>query len=184
MSWQSITTIKTQQWLAGIPRKLRVAALAFAGLVCLNFILYGFLVAPSLARLRAGEARYGELRQRHAEAVLFKKQKPSFTGIMAGVPSQKDMPLLVKDLVQTARRLKLGVASVKYDMTKRAGGELAMVAFSFPAEGRYPEIKRFIYDVETADRLVGIQDLKLETDQGQVKLDLKLVTYIKGNEIR
>jgi len=129
------------------------------------------------------ETRYGELRQRHAEAVLFEKQKTSFTGIMAGVPSQKDMPLLVKDLVQKARMLNLGVDSVKYDMTKGVGGELAAVAFSLPAQGSYSGIKRFIYEVETADRLVGIQNVKLEADQGQVKLDMKVVTYIKGNEI-
>ena len=184
MSWQYITAIKTHQWLAGIPKKLKVAAVAFAGLACMNLVLYGILVAPSLARIREGETRYRDLRQRYAEAVLFKKQKPFFAGIMAGVPSQKDMPLLVKDLMQAARRLNLGVASVKYDMTKRAGGELVMVAFSFPAEGRYPEIKRFIYDVETADRLVGIQDLKMETEQGQVKIDMKLVTYIKGNDLQ
>ncbi len=184
MSWQAIQTVKAQRWLAEIPRKLRVAALTFAGLVCVDLILYGFLVAPSMAQIRAGEKRYWELRERYTEAVLFKKQKPSFIGIMAGVPSQKDMPLLVKDLVQTARSLKLGVDSVKNDMKKRTGGALAMVAFSFPAEGRYPEIKRFIYDVETSDRLVGIQDLKLEANQGQVKLDMKLVTYIKGNDIQ
>jgi Tfp pilus assembly protein PilO len=182
MSWRSIPEIKKQLRFAELPRKLRAAALAFAGLFFLNLIVYGFLVAPSQARIRAGETRYGELRQRHAEAVLFRKQKPSFSGILAGVPSQKDMPLLIKDLVQTARRLKLGVASVKYDMKKRAGEALVMVAFSFPAEGRYPELKRFIYDVETADRLVGIKDLKLEADQGRVKLDMKLITYIKGNE--
>jgi Tfp pilus assembly protein PilO len=182
MWWRSITTTEALQSLKGINRKLRTAALVFAGLLCVNLILYGFLIAPSRARLTRGETRYGEFRQRRAEAVLFEKQKPSFTGIIAGVPSQKDMPLLVKDLVQTAHRLKLAVASVKYDIPKRAGGELAMLSFSFPTGGRYPEIKRFIYDVETADRLVGIQDLKLDSDQGQVKLDMKLVTYIKGSE--
>jgi Tfp pilus assembly protein PilO len=182
MSWRSMTPIKTQLRFIELPRKLRVAAVTFAGILCANLILYGLLIAPTQARIREGETRYGELRQRHAQAVLFKKQKPSFAGIMAGVPSQKDMPLLVKDLVQTARRLKLGVDAVKYDMKKRAGEELVMVAFSFPAEGRYPELKRFIYDVETGDRLVGIKDLKLESDQGMVKLDMKLVTYIKGNE--
>jgi Tfp pilus assembly protein PilO len=90
------------------------------------------------------------------------------------------MPLLVKDLVHKARRLNLEVASVRYDMPMRAGGELALLAFSFPAEGRYADIKRFIYEVETSDRLVGIQELKMNSDQGSVKLDLKLVTYIKG----
>jgi Tfp pilus assembly protein PilO len=90
------------------------------------------------------------------------------------------MPLLVKEFVQTARRLNLSVAAINYDMPKRGSGELTMLAFSFPAEGRYPDIKRFIYEVETSDRLVGVQDLKLESETGRVKMNVKLMTYVKG----
>jgi Tfp pilus assembly protein PilO len=167
------------QWLKEKNSSLRSALLIFGGLLCLNLAVYGFLIAPSLAWQRTSEAKYSELRKRHAEAVLFQKQKPEFAGIMAGIPAQKDMPLLVKELVQTARRLNLAVASVKYDIPKRTSGELAMLPFSFPTEGRYPDLKRFIYEVETADRLVGIQTLRLGSDQGKVRLDMKLVTYVK-----
>lgn len=176
----SIADIQALFSLKEINRKLRTAALVCAGLACANLLLYGILVAPASSRLKNGEAKYVELRRRHAEAVLFEKQKASFAGIMAGIPAQKDIPLLVKELVQTARRQNLSVTSVKYDIPKRASGELVMLAFSFPAEGRYPDIKRFIYDVETLDRLVGIQDLKLGSEQGRVKLEMKLVTYVKG----
>ncbi len=154
--------------------------IVFVSLVCLDLLVYGLLVVPSAARLKTGEAAAVELRRRHAEAVLFKKQKPLFTGIMAGMPTQNDMPLLVKDFVQNARRLNLSVASVTYDMPRRAGGELAMLVFSFPAEGGYPDIKRFIYYVETSDRLVGVKALKLTSEKGRVKMDMKLVTYVKG----
>ena len=123
-------TMQAPPWLKGKKNNLRTAAMVFAGLICVNLVLYLSLVVPSRALLRTGENRYGELRKHYAEAVLFNKQKQSFTGIMAGVPSQKDMPLLVKDLVQTARQLKLGVASVKYDIPKRSGGELAMLLLS------------------------------------------------------
>ena len=73
-----MTPIKTQLRFIELPRKLRVAAVTFAGILCANLILYGLLIAPTQARIREGETRYGELRQRHAQAVLFKKQKPSF----------------------------------------------------------------------------------------------------------
>jgi type IV pilus assembly PilO-like protein len=175
-----IMNIKTPAWLREKDKRLRTAVLVCVGLLALDVLLYGGLVAPSAAWLSTWDAKYGELRKRHAGAVLFEKQKPAFAGIMAGIPAQKDMPLLVKELVQTARRLNLTVSSVKYDIPKRASGELALLTFSFPAEGRYPDIKRFIYEVETSDRLVGIQELKLETSLGRVKLDMKLVTYIKG----
>ena len=180
MWWQSIRKIQAPQWLQADDKRLRTAALVFAGFVLADLLVYLVFLGPSRALLAGQEAKYAELRKRHAEAVLFKKQKPLFAGIMAGVPSQRDMPLLVKEFVQTARQLKLRVASVNYDIPKRAGGELTMITFSFPAEGRYPEIKRFIYDVETSDRLIGIQDLKLESEKGNVKLALKLMTYVKG----
>jgi Tfp pilus assembly protein PilO len=161
-------------------KRIRTAALACAALLALDIILYSALVAPAASRLASGEARSQELRKRHAVAVLYTKQKPSFSGMMAGIPEQKDMPLLVKDLVQTARRMNLSVSSVKYDIPKRASGELTLLAFSFPAEGRYGNVKRFIHDVETSDRIVGIQDLKMDSEKGTIKLELKLLTYVRG----
>jgi Tfp pilus assembly protein PilO len=118
---------------------------------------------------------------RHAEAALFNEQKPLFAGLLAGIPAQKDMPLLVKELEQMAKRLNLSVAAINYDMPQRESGELAMLSFSFPVEGRYPDIKRFIYEVETSGRVIGIQDVKLDSDKGRVKLQLKLMTYVRGN---
>jgi len=168
------------QWLKADDKRLRFSLFVFVGLILADLALYGALVAPTAAGFSSREARYAELRKRHAESVLFLKQKPLFAGIMAGVPSQQDMPLLVKEFVQSAKRLNLKVAAVNYDMPKRGSGELAQLAFSFPAEGRYPDLKRFIYEVETSDRLVGIDDLKLETEQGKVKLTMKLMTYVKG----
>ena len=98
-----------------------------------------------------------------------------------GIQTQKDMPLLVRDLVQTARRLNLRVGPINYDIPKPESGGLAMLTFSFPAEGRYPDVKRFIYETETLPRLVGIQEVKLDAEKGGVKLQVKLVTYIKSN---
>jgi hypothetical protein len=178
--WSRFTrNIQAPSWLRESDRKLRKVALAFAGLLVLDVLLYGVVVAPSAARLAAWDAAYDGLRKRHAEAILFEKQKASFAGVLAGVPAQKDMPLLIKDLVLSARRLNLAVSSVKYDIPRRASGELAQLTFSFPAEGRYSNIKRFIHDVETSDRLVGIREMKMDSDKGGVRLDLKLVTYLK-----
>jgi Tfp pilus assembly protein PilO len=179
MWWHIIRKIKAPAWLSE-DKKLRTALLICVGLLCANLLLYGVAITPSAGRLRDLETRYADLRKRHAEAVLFQKQKKMLAGIGAGLPAQKDMPLLVKDLVQTARKLNLKVASVNYDIPKRGSEGLTMLSFSFPAEGSYPSVKRFVYEVETSDRLVGIQDVKLDSEKGRVKLLMKLVTYIKA----
>ena len=177
---RSIGKINVLLWLRENGKQLRMAAILFAVLVCINLLLYVFLIAPSLDRLKNGEVTSAKLRQRHAEAVLFNKQKPLFTGILVGIPAQKDMPLLVKEIMQLARSLHLAVAPINYDIPRRESGELAMLSFSFPVEGKYPDIKRFIYEVETSDQLIGIQDVSLESERGTVKLQMKLMTYVRG----
>jgi Tfp pilus assembly protein PilO len=177
----SIGKIKVLPWLGENSKQLRTAVVPFGTLVCVNLVLYFFLVAPYASRLESCEARSSELRQRHAEAVLFKEQKRLFAGLLEGIPAQKDMPLIVKELVQMARRRNLSVAAINYDIPRRESGKLAMLSFSFPVEGRYPDIKRFLYDVETSDRIIGIQDVNLDSDQGKVKLQMKLIMYVRGN---
>lgn len=180
MSLPSITNIKLQlpEWLRE-NKRLQAGVLFFAVFFFVDLLLYALLVSPYRVQLQERETRLSELRKNRTEAILFQKQKRELAGIKQGIPTQKDMPLLIKDLVQAARRLNLAVSSITYDMPKRNGKELAMLSFQFPAEGRYPDIKRFIHQVETSDRLVGIQDLKLTENNGRIKVDMKLVTYIK-----
>jgi Tfp pilus assembly protein PilO len=177
----SIGKIKVLLWLRENGKQLGMVAIIFAVLVCFNLMLYVFRIAPDEARLRTWGPISAEFRSRHAEAALFKEQKPLFAGLLAGIPAQKDMPLLVKELEQMAKKLNLTVADVNYDIPQRESGELAMLSFSFPVEGRYPDIKRFVYDVETSGRLIGIQSVNLESDKGRVKLQMKLMTYVRGN---
>jgi len=148
----------------------------------LNLLVYGVVVAPAARRLAGDRQQYGELKKEHAEAVLFQKQKQFFAGIISGIPAQKDVPLLIKDLVQAARRLNLSVGAVNSDIPTPVRGGLTMLTFTFPASGAYGDIKRFIYEVETSDRIVGIQDVKLSSEKGRVSMQMKLVTYIRGEQ--
>jgi len=160
-------------------KRLRVALLLTFGLIALNLLIYGVVVAPAARRLAGEQQQYGALKKEHAEAVLFQKQKRLFAGLTSGIPAQKDVPLLIKDLVQTARRLNLAVEAINSDIPTPGSGGLTMLTFTFPASGSYGDIKRFIYEVETSDRIVGIQDVKLGSDKGRVKMQMKLVTYIR-----
>jgi len=162
-------------------KRLRAVALLGCGLIVLNLLVYGVAVAPAAKKLAADRRQYGELKKEHAEAVLFQKQKRLFAGFTAGIPAQKDVPLLIKDLVQAARRLNLSVEAINSDIPTPGRGGLTMLTFTFPASGAYADIKRFLYEVETSDRIVGIQDVKLSSEKGRVRLQMKLVTYIRGD---
>ena len=168
--------------LAGNPatKRLRVIGALCAVLIVLNLLVYTFAVAPAIERLAKSRQQYADIKREHAEAVLFQKQKRLLSGLLEGIPAQKDVPLLIKELMQIARRQNLAVDAVNSDIPTPGTGGLTMLTFTFPASGAYADVKRFIYEVETSKRLVGIQELKMGSEKGRVKLQLKLVTYIRG----
>ena len=160
-------------------KKLRTALVLSAALLFMTLLLILTVVAPVSRDLTRRETQYADLRKKHADAVLFLKQKKAFAGVREGIPTQTDMPIMVKELVQRARRYRLQVGPVRYDIPKQSARRLTMLLFPFSAEGGYKSIKRFIHRVETSDRLIGIQELRLNAERGRVTLKMKLVTYIK-----
>ena len=164
---------------AVIKRFRGIAALCL-GLIVMDLLVYVLAVTPAESRLADQQGRYRELKKQYADAVLFREQKETLKGLQTGIPTQKDVPILIKELVQTARRLNLHVGAINSDIPQTGSGGLTMLTFAVPVSGSYGSIKRFIYDIETSDRVIGIQELKLDSEKGLVKLQMKLITYIRG----
>ncbi len=164
-------------------RKLQGAALICSCLLLLDLALYGAVVRPAAVKSAERESRITELRKRYAVGVLYQQQRKSIGALVTRVPTQKDMPLLVKELEQSARTLGLRVGSVNYDIPRPGAEETAMLTFSFPVDGRYAALKRFVYEVETSPRLVGIDSLEIKGDRKGDALTLKLMTYVKTGEV-
>ncbi len=170
-----------QDLRAGRKNKLFLAALwMFAVMAALNVVLYAAVVSPAASRVHGQRSALSELRKRQTEALLFQKQRQAFAGLKTGMPTQKDVPLIIKDLIQSARKLNLTTGAISSDIPKQDAGSQTLLMLTVPVSGPYQDLKRFIYEVETTDRLVGIQDLKLFKDKGRLKLEMKLVTYIRS----
>lgn len=171
----------TAPYAKALRKKLAVPAALCAGIAVLDLLLAVVFVAPAGARLETARAATVDLRRRNAEAVLFQKQKKALSGIAAGIPSQQDVPIVIRDIVQTAKRMNLAVGAVNSDIPAPGSDGMALLSFSVPVTGSYSDIKRFIHGMETTDRLLGIQGLSLKSEKGRVNMNLKLVTYIKGD---
>lgn len=161
-------------------RRLRRAIAVLVAAAAANALIYGAFVAPAAGHLSAEQGKVAELRRRHADALLFQKQKQVLAGLNEGILKQKDVPLLLKDLVQMARKRGLKAEKINSDIPSPSAGGLTQLAFNLPLSGNYANCKRFIHDMETADRLVGIQGVRFSTEKRKVKMELKLITYIRG----
>jgi Tfp pilus assembly protein PilO len=161
-------------------RRLRPAVAILLVAAAVNALVFGIAVAPAVRRMHAEQEKLAELRRRFADALLFQKQKQALAGLNEGILTQKDVPLLLKDLVQMARRRGLSSGTINSDMPTPSSGGLTLLAFTVPLSGNYANGKRYIHDLETSDLLVGIQDARFSKEKQTVKLDLKLITYIRG----
>ncbi len=165
-------------------RKLQAAALICGGLLLLNAVFLAAVVRPAAAKRAQQGSHIADLRKRYATGILYQQQRKDIGTLVASMPTQKDMPLLIKELEQAARKLGLRVGPVNYDISRKGAEGMTMLTFSFPVNGRYADLKRFVYEVETSPRLVGIESLEIRADQkGTPALALKLMTYVKTGEV-
>lgn len=160
-------------------KKIAVAVAVFAAALALDLLIALFIHRPAGVRLDHARNELGGLKRRHAEALLFQKQKKAAAGISAGILLQKDVPILIKEVVQTARRRSLKVGVISSDLPAPGKEGMVLLTFLVPAHGSYPDIKRFIYDIETFDRPVGIQAIELKAEKQGIAMDMKLVTYVR-----
>ena len=167
--------------VSALRKKLALPVVLCAAVAVLDLLLFILLVTPAAARLETATVATTDLKRRNAEAVLFQRQKTTFSGMAAGIPSQKDVPIVIRDIVQTARKLNLAVGAVNSDIPSTGNQGMAQLTFLVPVAGSYSDIKRFIYSMESTDRLIGIRDLSLKADKGRVSMSINLVTYIKGD---
>lgn len=179
MKHSFITHFAQRLWLLR-NRRLQAAFLALTVLVLVAALVYLAAVRPLSGDLEEQRQRIAGMRRDISAAVVFEQQQKSAGSISTAVLTQKDMPLLVKDLVQRARQAGLSVGSVDYEIPRSGGGGLAKLVFHFPVVGRYPDLKRFIFELETSSRMIGIEELDLRSAQMLVALDLQLVTYVRG----
>jgi len=168
--------------------RLRVVALLGSGLiVCSTCSCTGWSLrsgGPGGLPLTASST--GNSRRKHADAVLFQKAETGSLPVSpCGHPCAEGRAAgMIKDLVQAARRLKLSVEAINSDIGPRRGrgGADHGLRSTFPAvRGPMPTSSGWHLrgrDLRTA--LWGSRDVKLGSEKGRVKMQMKLVTYHPG----
>lgn len=101
--------------------------------------------------------------------------KARMIGFVNVAPSQNELPALLRQVFDVARKNNLKVPEGDYAAEPARDGRLSKYTFTLPVEGTYREIKRFIYDLESSDLPIAIDELTLTRGkEGAVKLSLNI----------
>lgn len=164
----------------------------FTGSIAL-FVVNQQLISPGVAAL---ERDYIDLQQRSKQArqlkaaadnpmSVYQRGKADLDRFMAMIPAQQQFTALVAELFKMSEAAGLEISSVNYQPKELKDQQLLQYGLSFSVTGQYAQLKKFIAQIETSNRIVAIESIALrgkpEDDRG-VSLQLQLVTFFKADQ--
>lgn len=110
----------------------------------------------------------------------FQKAMSGVESFKKELPDRHKLTKIAEKIYNTAQKngLKIAAGDYRPDIVKET--DISRYTISFPVEGHYTQIKRFIYDIETLSYPIVIEELiltKNKTDEGIIGLNIKISTY-------
>lgn len=96
------------------------------------------------------------------------------------LPDYKGLTKVLGEVFTAAKKNGLKIPEGDYRPETVKDTDISRYTFSFPVEGRYSQIKKFIYDIETLDRMLVVEDVTLSTgkaEDGTVALNIRMSAY-------
>jgi Tfp pilus assembly protein PilO len=148
------------------------------------------VIAPAAAHLSRVEADRSAIRQKITTRQDAKVTAKDMSHVLLLLPTRRDFAELPMAISEEARQKGVTLPSISYAFEKPDDAMASKAIFQGPVTGRYEDLRRFIYGLETSSPLVFIEDLdvsrsgKSERDNQNreiVTFNLKMSTYVRKN---
>ena len=108
------------------------------------------------------------------------------TQVWAMLPGERDFGPLALGISDEAKREGVVLPALSYKTEPTALAHTTKGLLQGAMSGRYEDLRRFIYDLETADELLFIEDLELSRTgnlQGAaLTFNIKIATYLRADQ--
>lgn len=155
------------------------------GLFFMLFLIQNLGVAGAQANRERLENEWVMTRQAlmyHREA---KKAKKDLSRVWAVLPAERDFTPLALGISDEAMRDRVTLPALSYKTEPTLVANTSKGVLQGPMTGRYEDLRRFVYGLETAEELLFIEDLEL-TRSGSAKdalltFNIRIATYLRGD---
>lgn len=125
------------------------------------------------------EAR--QVLMQHREA---RKARKDVSQVWAALPSERDFAPLALGISEEAKHDNVTLPALSYKTEATTVAHTSKGVLQGSMTGKYEDLRRFIYDLETAEELLFIEDLELagssHPGEPQVTFNIKIATYLRG----
>ncbi len=157
-------------------------------IIAINIGFYYGLVLPQKVK---ADNLFKEIEARRTNVVVF-KSPASFSKLKGDIAKFKNMltqragmTKIIRELDILAKDSSLSIHDISYESKKTEQGGIFPLSFSFPIEGKYSNIKNFIYKLESSRGLITIDDLSLEKASGKedIRLKIRATVYLMNGSL-
>ncbi len=125
-----------------------------------------------------------QLLMHHREA---RKAKQDLRQVWAVLPAERDFAPLALGISEEAKRDRVTLPALSYKTEPTPVANTSKGLLQGSMSGRYEDLRRFIYDLETAEELLFIEDLELTQAGGaqdqMLTFKIKIGTYLRAEPV-
>jgi len=130
------------------------------------------------------ELEWNRARQEFAHHKEAQKARKDLAQVWSVLPVERDFAPLALGITDEAKRDRVILPALSYKTEPTPVANINKGVLQGTMTGRYADLRRFLYDVETAEELVYIEDLELvrsDTQQNQMlTFEIKIAAYLRG----
>jgi Tfp pilus assembly protein PilO len=161
----------------------------------LVLLLAGVLWAVRTVGVKGAEERLTKLeleanqaRQELIHHKAVQKAQKDLAQIWSVLPVERDFAPLALGITEEAKRNRVILPALSYKTEPTPVANTSKGVLQGTMTGRYEDLRRFLYDVETAEELVYIEDLELvhsDTQQDKtLTFNIKIATYLRSDPVK
>jgi hypothetical protein len=142
----------------------------------------------SAERYRAQlESEWGQARQQVAYHKEAKKARQDLVQVWSVLPFERDFAPLALGITEEAKRNRVTLPALSYKTEATAVARTSKGILQGTMSGRYEDLRRFLYDLETAEEWIIIEDLELVRPANQpeqtLTFNIKISTFLRNEPV-
>ncbi|MGQ0812278.1 MAG: type 4a pilus biogenesis protein PilO [Nitrospiraceae bacterium] len=158
---------------------------ALVGLMTVLFLaVHAWILGTVTAKRGQVEAEWTAARQRVVQHMEAKKVRQDLNKVLAVLPVERDFAPLALGVTEEAKRDRVTLPALSYRMEKTNVAMATKAVLQGSVSGQYEDLRRFIYNLETAEELLFIEDLDVvratSRQPGGLTFNLRIATYLRG----
>lgn len=149
------------------------------------YLLHVAVLEPAEQERQQLEAAWVSARlqlARHKEAM---KTKEDLRQVWAVFPLVRDFAPLALGVTEEAKRDRITLPALSYKTERTAIPDATKAILQGTVTGRYEDLRKFLYNLETAQELLFIEDLNLirsgNVQDPTLTFNIRIATYLRGD---